>query len=310
MLSVPRMRILLELRRHGTLAEVAYILNYTPSAISQQLSALEAETHVALTERVGRGLRLTRQGEILANHAEIVIAQLEQAEAELAASLGEVGGRMRIACFQSVLLTLVPETLTLLAQRFPELQIEVTQYDEPDAVGGLLSHEYDLILGEEYPGQPIRGSAGIEWDLLTLDPLRAALPMSGPWSDPRAVLAGLASAPWVLENESSAFGRWAIALMQEQGFTPHVPFVSTDILLHLHLVETGHAVALVPDLLWLSQTPRVRLVPLPGNPQRRLLTGVRDGSGGHPAIVALRQALRDVTDELHHRANSPAAPPV
>lgn len=307
MLSVSRMRILLELRRHGTLAEVARILNYTPSAVSQQLSALEAETRVPLTVRAGRGLRLTQQGEILADHAEAVLAQLELAEADLAASLDAVGGRLRVASFQSVLLTLMPETLTLLAQRYPSLRVEITQYDDPDAIDGLLTYDFDLILGEEYPGQPIRGAAGVQWQVLVSDPIRIALPLTGEWSNPDLTLMDLAAAPWVLEDGTSSFGRWAVALMREAGFEPDVQFSSTDLLLHLHLVETGHAVALVPDLLWLSETPRVRLTDLPGEPQRRLLTGVREGAGAHPAIVAFRTALHDVTEQLHAAPRTPGA---
>ncbi|GAA2519992.1 LysR family transcriptional regulator [Rarobacter incanus] len=306
MLSPARLQILLELRQHGTLARAAQILNYTPSALSQQLSALEAEVAVPLTVKVGRGLRLTTQGDILADHAQRIIAQLEEAQADLAASLKGVAGRLRVASFQSVLLTLVPDTLTLLTERHPRLRVEITQYDDPDAMDGLLTHDFDLILGEEYPGQPIRGTvAGIQWEELARDPLRIALPLEGPWSDPGLQLHDLALAPWVLEDEHAAFGRWAVAMMREAGFTPNVPFVSTDILLHLHLVETGHALAIVPDLLWLSQTPRVRLADLPGSPARSILTGVREGGRTHPAVVAFRQALRDVTADLRRKAGVP-----
>ncbi len=63
----------------------------------------------------------------------------------------------------------------------------------------------------------------------------------------------------------------------------------------MHLVETGHAVALLPDLLWTDRTADLRLVTLPGRPTRRLLTGVRRGAVGHPAVRAFRQSLRTAT---------------
>src|SRR4051812_40166847 len=112
MLDVQRLRLLRELERRGTLAEVARALSYSPSAISQQLSQLEAETGVRLLERVGRGVRLTEQARVLTAHTDVILERLELAEADLAASLDDVAGTLRVASFQTVLLALVPATLS------------------------------------------------------------------------------------------------------------------------------------------------------------------------------------------------------
>ncbi len=61
----------------------------------------------------------------------------------------------------------------------------------------------------------------------------------------------------------------------------------------MHLVETGHAVALLPDLVRAGR-PRVRVVDLPEAPSRRLFTGVRGARAGRPAVRAFRAALREV----------------
>jgi DNA-binding transcriptional LysR family regulator len=102
----------------------------------------------------------------------------------------------------------------------------------------------------------------------------------------------LADAPWVLDPAGTAPGRWARSLCHGAGFEPDVRFVSPDYLLHVHLVETGHAMALLPDLLWTERRADVGLVDLPGHPRRRLYTGVRTGAAGHPAVRAFREALR------------------
>jgi DNA-binding transcriptional LysR family regulator len=74
--------------------------------------------------------------------------------------------------------------------------------------------------------------------------------------------------------------------------------VASDLLLQIHLAETGHAAAVIPGLL-LAAVPRpaARIMPLPGRPHRRLTTGVRDGAGRHPAIRAFREALRQAVRE-------------
>ena len=127
MLDVHRLRLLRELHLRGTISAVAEALSYTPSAISQQLAVLEKETGVALLERVGRRVRLTRQGEVLVGHAAIIIDQLDRAEADLAGSREEISGRVRITMFQSALHALLPDALERLAADHPRLRVEVEE---------------------------------------------------------------------------------------------------------------------------------------------------------------------------------------
>jgi DNA-binding transcriptional LysR family regulator len=292
-LDVHRLRLLSELARRGTLAEVARALSYSPSAVSQQLSQLEAETGVRLLERVGRGVRLTEQARILVGHADAVLERLDQAEAELASSLPEVTGTLRVASFQTVLLALVPAALTRLAELHPRLRVEITEREAGPAVAGLLAHDFDVVLGEEYPDSPAPPVPGVEEQDLLDDEVRLVLPTNGPLSRPPASLAELSGAPWVLDPADAAPGRWARRLLRGAGFEPDVRFDSPDLLLHVHLVETGHAVALLPDLLWTDRRADVRLCELPGHPTRRLFTGIRRGTAAHPAVRAFRAALAD-----------------
>ncbi|GGJ83688.1 transcriptional regulator [Pilimelia anulata] len=302
MLDVHRLRLLRELARRGTLAAVARALSYSPSAVSQQLSLLETETGTKLLERVGRGVRLTARGRLLVAHADAILERLERAEAELAAAATEVTGVLRVASFQSVLLALVPAALSRLAERHPRLRVEITQSDPDVAFAGLLAHDFDLVLGEEYPGQPQARMPGVDEADLTHDELRLAVPAHGPLAATDGTLAGLAGAPWVLDPADTAVARWALALCRDAGFEPDVLFETPDLLLHVHLVETGHAVALLPDLLWTRGLPALRLAELPGRPKRRLFTGVRSGAARHPGIRALRDSLRHGLRAAERRA--------
>lgn len=299
MLDVHRLRLLRELERRGTLKAVAEALSYSPSAISQQLSQLEAETGVALLEPAGRGVRLTAQARILVAHTEIVLERLELAEADLRASLTEVGGTLRVASFQSVLLALVPAALTLLAEQHPSLRVEITHEEAGPAFAGLLAHEFDVVLGEEYPGLPQRPIEGVQTQLLALDELLLAVPTHGPNArggddaDAPVRLTDLADVPWALDPDDIPAGQWARTLCRSAGFEPDIRFASPDLLLQIHLVETGHAVALLPGLLLGTDRGHgMRVSRLPGRPHRRLMTGVRAGAARHPAVRAFRNALR------------------
>lgn len=289
-LNIPRLRILWELSRRGTLADVAEALSYTPSAVSQQLSLLERETGVELLERVGRGVRLTDQARVLVEHTAVILARLEEAESDLAAVAPTVRGPLRVGSFPTVLLTIAPTALSLLAQRHPDLYVEVTQREVGEAFSGLSSHQFDVIVGEEYPGIPERIRDGVDRAELLTDPLRLALPVA---AAPPTRLTDLAEARWALDPPESPTGRWARAVCRTAGFEPRVQFEAANPLLHAHLVRTGHAVAFTPALIAAGYMQGTRLIELSGDPHRTLYTAVRSGRAGHPAIRAFRRALTD-----------------
>lgn len=297
MLNVTRLRILRELHLRGTLAQVADALSYSPSAISQQLSLLEREVGVPLLEHVGRRVRLTDDAVTLVGHTELVLAQLELAEAELAATQPEVSGTLRVASFQTVLLEIAPPALTLLNLRYPSLQVEITQRAVDEAFSGLLAHDFDLILGEEYPDLPDPVRAGTDRADLVRDPLFLAVPSHGAWARQPDRIADLADAPWALDPPGTASGDWARAMCRGAGFEPRVRMEGPDPLLHAQMVRTGHAVAFVPALIAAEHLAGAQLAALTGNPERILYTSVRAGRGGHPAVVAFREVLARVAAE-------------
>src|SRR5215216_5332831 len=119
MLDLRRLRLLRELSERGTIAAVADALQFTPSAVSQQLALLERETGVRLLERAGRGVRLTDAALVLVDHAEALLERAAVAEAELAAAAGAVAGRGRVAGFESVLLRIALPAMDALAADAP-----------------------------------------------------------------------------------------------------------------------------------------------------------------------------------------------
>lgn len=291
MLNVPRLRVLLELQRRGTLAGVARALSYTPSAVSQQLSLLEKEVGVRLLEPVGRGVTLTDAAVGLAAHAEVVLRQLEEAESDLAAAQSAVQGTLRVASFQTVVFAIVPAVLDLLAVEHPSLSVEFDQHHMGQAYDGLLSHAYDLILGEEYPGLPEEVRANVDRADLAADLLMLAVPDGTDWLSPGRRLVDLADAPWAMDPADTPTGIWGRSVCRAAGFEPRVTFVSPDPLMHAHLVRTGHAAAFIPALIAADQSDGLELSTLPGRPQRTIYTAVREGRGRHPAVRAFRAAL-------------------
>src|SRR5690242_20102050 len=128
-LDVKRLRVLRELAERGTIAATAEALSFTPSAISQQLSALERETGVELLAREGRRLTLTEPGRRLVARTDEVLAALEAAEADLEASVGEVRGTIALAAFPTAAAVLLPPVVAAMGEQHPQLRIRVEELE-------------------------------------------------------------------------------------------------------------------------------------------------------------------------------------
>src|SRR5918999_1432581 len=161
MLELRRLRLLRELHQLGTIAAVADALQFTPSAVSQQLAMLEREAGVPLLERAGRGVRLTDAALVLVQHAEALLERAELAEADLAAAAGTVAGRGRIAGFQSVMLRIAIPAMEALKRDAPRLRCGVIEAEPEQALPALALGDVDLVLGDEWEHQPRRLPDGV-----------------------------------------------------------------------------------------------------------------------------------------------------
>lgn len=287
MLDLRRLRLLRELKVRGTIAAVAEALAYSPSAISQQLSLLETEAGVPLLVKSGRRVQLTPQAEVLVAHTAVLLERVELMEAELVSSLTEVRGTVRLAVFQSAALGIVPQALTLLASEYPALRVEVTQREPENALFEVWARDFDLVIAEQYPGHSAPHQPDLDRVGLCEDELR----LGGSPS-----LLDAATRAWVMEPRGTASRHFAEQACRTAGFEPDVRFETADLQAHIRLVESGNAVAILPDLVWAGRTPSVSLTPLPGAPRREVFTSVREASRERPTIVALRDVLRRSVD--------------
>ncbi|WP_395244714.1 LysR substrate-binding domain-containing protein [Agromyces sp. MMS24-K17] len=295
MLDVRRLRLLVELQRRGTLAAVAEALSYSPSSVSQQLDVLEREVGVPLLVPAGRRVQLTPQALVLVEHAAAVLDRLEEAEADVARSLTDVGGTVRVAVFQSAAHAVVPRALTFLRAEHPALRVEVTEREPEAGLFEVAARDFDLVVAEQYPGRTRPLHPDLDRVPLAADAIRLALPADAPGP---AALDAVADRPWVLEPRGTASREWAEQLCRAAGFEPDVRFETADLMAHIRLIRSGNAVGLLPDLVWAGEPATVRTAPLPGDPQREVFSSARLASASRPAVVAVRDALRRAAEPV------------
>jgi DNA-binding transcriptional LysR family regulator len=297
-LDVRRLKILRELKIRGTLAGVALALNQSPSSISQQLAQLEREVGVELIRKAGRRVQLTPQAEILAAHAGAVMERLELAEAEVAASLSTVTGRARIASFQSAANALIPPMLTVLNTVYPGLEIEMVQREPEAAEYELWARDFDIVIAQQLPWQTAQHHPELDWVPLATDAIRLTVPPDSAGGRRFTRIQDAQDFPWVMEPRGMSTRHWVEQTCRQAGFEPNVRFEVSDLQAAVSLIESGHAVGMLPDLFWAHREVPVRLIELPGRPRRQIFTAARKASAQSPVIRAVREVLVKVAEDL------------
>ncbi|RVX45897.1 DNA-binding transcriptional LysR family regulator [Nonomuraea polychroma] len=281
MLDPRKLVLLRELARRGTIAAVAEAVTFTPSAVSQQLSALEREAGVPLLERTGRTVTLTPAGRLLVEHAQAVLEQLERASAALAAVRGGPTGPLRIGAFPTAARVLLPGALATLTAAHPGLEPMVAEIDPADVSAALRAGELDVALVHEYDFVPPVTDDAIETEPLFSEPM---------YLTDRPSIADARDDPWIVNKPGTLCHTMAIRACQAAGFEPRVRHHIDDFDTILAFAAAGQGVALVPRLAATSPPPGVTLTRLPLS--RRTLAAFRRGYGEHPAIRAAVAALR------------------
>src|SRR5213083_2328501 len=150
MLDVNRLRVIDAVARHGSVTAAAKELHYSQPSVTHHLARLEAETGAQLLQRVGRGIRLTPAGQLLADRAAEILGRVDAADAELSAHVGLSAGRVRLAGFSSSIGALVPRAVNELSRRHPGLQVSLVDLHPPEALDLLRAGRIDLALVFRY----------------------------------------------------------------------------------------------------------------------------------------------------------------
>lgn len=294
-IDLRRLTVLRELRRRGSLARTAEALHLTPSAVSQQIAALAREVGAPLTERDGRGVRLTGQARVLLAHADLIAAQLERVRADLAA-YGEGGrGSVTIGCFSSGILGLLPGVLRALGERLPHVTVDVVEAEPPDLFTALDAGQVDVAVAVDFAKAPPHTDDRYRRVDLCTDVLDLVVPDGHRLAGQGPVaLRELAREAWIVGAAESCCGAVARSVCAAAGFAPDIRHAVNDWAALAALVEAGQGVALIPRLVRESYTHRrVAVVPTEGQPaSRNVFAAVRAGAEEDAVLKAVLDQLR------------------
>ena len=298
-LDLQTVRVVRQVAEHGSLTAAAEALGYSQPAVSQQLRRFEDRTGIALVERVGRGIRLTQSGRVLARHANAVATALEAAAGELAEIRGLRAGRVRLVAFPSASASLVPRLISALGAAHPGVAVTYVEAEPPEAVAAVRADRADLAITFSYPGDrddPHRASArGLDVRAFGEEPIRLVLPEGHPAAASDVVeLAALRDDPWIAGCPRCR--GHLLELADAAGFTPRIAFETDNFVAVEGMVAQGLGVALLPALA-LAASPRhpeVVTRPTAGADVRSLHLVTARGGERVPAVAAAIAALESL----------------
>lgn len=293
-MDVVRLRTLREFADRGSLTAAAAALHCTPSAVSQQLKALQAEVGVVLTEPAGRGLRLTDAGRALVVRADEVLAAVERARSELDTYRSAPRGTVRLAIFPSGAQLLLPGFLHRVAEH-PELGVEVRDVDMmPGEVPSLLA-DFDIVVTHRDERAEPYESDRLTVTHLLREPLDVALPVGHRLAHRRKVeLAELATERWIGVEVGFPVDDVLRSLVVRTGVRPDVVQRINDFGVTEALVAAGHGVALLPRYtIDTRRGKRLLRKPIAGIRAARHVEAVlRPGAAARPAVATVLDLLR------------------
>ncbi|WP_246083328.1 LysR family transcriptional regulator [Nonomuraea diastatica] len=292
MLELRRLVLICEFARRGSISATAESLGYSPSAVSQQLVALERETGTALIDRTARSAELTDAGRRLVIHAERILSMVEEAESDLSAHAGKPAGRVVVTAFPTAAVAFAP-ALARSLRRHTELTLRLGQSRSGRGLREVQSGEVDIALVDDWYGR-VRDSESLRVFPLLHDPLVLVVPRKHRLADPEVPLdlRELRDEAWMATPDGEPSRLAVDRLLVDVGGTRPTPWEFEGLGTILSLVAKGIGIAAVPSLALAAGVRGLAVRQFPGNPVGRDVHAVaRSSSVNRPSVSVTLRAI-------------------
>lgn len=296
MIDLGALRALIAVRDHGSIVAAATALDFTPSAVSQQIKKLERQSRSPMLERVGRSVILTERGRLLAAHGTTLLADLEKVENIAVGGAEELRGSFRIASFSTASRGIAAPLLARLRASAPDLEVTVVESDPRESVVLVERGGTDLAIVHDWSTIPLDIPSTLERRQLQVDVADVLLPADHPLASRDSVSPlDLLTERWVATPAGTICHEWLVHMFAMHGERPDIRYFDQSYSTHVAMVEHGVAVALVPRLGREQLPPHVRAVPVVDPaPQRRVSSLWRAASHGNPARQHVQHQLESL----------------
>jgi DNA-binding transcriptional LysR family regulator len=245
-MNLKQLRYFCEVVETGSVAQAATTLFIAPTAVSMQMSQLEAEIGGDLFDRSRRPMELTQLGQHFYPRAkELIVAAARLKEEVVGVAAGQRGW-LAIGFARSAMFSVLPRSIRRFRQRFPDVHLELlpmqSEQQAPELLSGRIQIGLSRFLG------PYARVDGLEYEIVLRDPFVAALPKGHPLARRKAISAAeLDSTPYIVypKIRQSQYAEDVSALLRGAGATPAVAYYADEIHIALGMVASGLGFCLV-----------------------------------------------------------------
>jgi DNA-binding transcriptional LysR family regulator len=293
MIDPVALRSLVAVERYGSVGAAALALDYTASAVSQQIKRLETQTGVRLLERKGRGVLLTEAGRTLCESARDLLARMEHLESRIHGASGETTGTVRLATFATGYRGIVVGALARLRTAAPEVVLRPDEIDPWEAVEAVASGSHDLALVHNWEPLPLAVPDHLEVRDLGRDVADVLVHRDHRLAGRRSVSVGdVVDEQWASVAPGSICHQWLQKMFFDVGRAPRIAHVALEFATHVALVAGAEAIALVPRLGRGPLPAEVVAIPMSDPVSQRTVSLVwRRTMTERPALAAAVDAL-------------------
>ncbi|MGK2867232.1 MAG: LysR family transcriptional regulator [Mycobacterium sp.] len=291
-----RLRMLRELADHGTVAAVADVLSMTPSAVSQQLKTLQREAGIALLEPAGRRVRLTDAGQVLVGHAELVLAALDRAQADMESYRTTARGQVTVSFFPSGAAMLLAPLIVSARER--GIEVIGRDVDVPASRAPQQLADFDVVVVHRDERDTTAWGPRFTSAVLLREPLDVLLPPGHPLAgNVQLELSELVDQDWIGVEGGLMVDDVFKSIATLTGVAPRITQRVNDFRVVEELVQAGIGIALLPRYVALARNlvrrpiSDIRLA-------RRIEAVTRAGADARPAIALVLDELRTIADNV------------
>jgi DNA-binding transcriptional LysR family regulator len=269
-------------------SRAAETLSLSQPSVSHQIALLETEIGVRLLDRGRGGLRLTRAGEVLLEHADHVAWRLQLADSQIAGLAKQHREHVRLGAFPTALASFVPAAIARLRDAHGDVQIQLSEITAANLEPGLLAGEFDVAVSYQDATAERREIPGAERIDLFHETFLVGLPREHRLADSTAPipLAKFAEDDWIVPSTEG----FLIQACRDAGFDPRIVAVTSDPLATRGLITRGLGVGWVASLLIHDYAGAVTR-PIKDQIRRRDIYALLPPGDRHPLAKPLIDAL-------------------
>lgn len=273
MLDLKRLQMFREVARLTSFTAAADLLHYSQSSISHHIARLEADVGAKLLERrPGGRVVLTVTGLSLYAHADRLLGEAAEVEAELADLVAGRSSRLRIGAFSMASATYLSSAIVDLRRTVPNAAVTAHEQPSVQLLEDLQARKLDVAIVFDDRQHPLPIPAGITYQYLLDETMLIGLPRGHWFAGQETIpLASLSEETWVGgADRTSTHNQILVTACRNSGFEPNIVANTNTFILSQHLISAGVGIGLVPPTPPQSLDPGIVLRPLDAAPTRRI----------------------------------------